>query len=109
MRAKEFLYLKFKKSLVEGDSPMFGANEYDMLDLFLGSGNINQIFGNDQFIIMPNSLSFKIADETANYFECGNCGKIHLHRGMGICTKTQCLTELEVEPTGRVNQLRKNN
>ena len=46
MRAKEFLYLKFKKSLVEGDSPMFGANEYDMLDLFLGSGNINQIFGN---------------------------------------------------------------
>ena len=48
MRAKEFLYLKFKKSLVEGnlDEQMFGVNEYDMLDLFLGSSNVNQIFGN---------------------------------------------------------------
>ena len=48
MRAKEFLYLKFKKSLVENnlDEQMFGVNEYDMLDLFMGSNNVNHMFGN---------------------------------------------------------------
>tara|TARA_B110000027_G_scaffold35400_1_gene39161 strand:+ start:3588 stop:9497 length:5910 start_codon:yes stop_codon:yes gene_type:complete len=88
------------------------ANLYDIDQMQLGNtvySLLNQIFGNEQFIIMGNSLSFKIADETAIYFECGNCGKIHLHRGMGICTKTQCLTELETEPTGTVNELRENN
>ena len=47
MRAKEFLYLKFKKSLVEADlaEQMFGINEYDILDMFIGSDNVDHIFG----------------------------------------------------------------
>ena len=48
MRAKEFLYLKFKKSLVEADlaEQMFGINEYDILDMFIGSDNVDRVFGN---------------------------------------------------------------
>jgi len=47
MRAKEFLYLKFKKWLVEADlaEQMFGINEYDILDMFIGSDNVDHIFG----------------------------------------------------------------
>lgn len=48
MKAKDLLYLKFKKSLVESNiqERMFGVNEYDMLDMFMSSDNVNKVFGN---------------------------------------------------------------
>ena len=48
MKAKDLLYLKFKKSLVEADIPenMFGVNEYDILDMFLSKDNVDKVFGN---------------------------------------------------------------
>lgn len=82
------------------DEMLLGDTVYNLL---------HQIFGNEEFKIMPNSLSFKIVEDNTNYFECANCGKIHLHRGMGICTRTQCGNELEIKPSGTVNELRKNN
>lgn len=88
------------------------AQLHDLDEMSLGNtvyALLQQIFGTDEFKIMPNSLSFKIADETTNYFECNNCGKIHLHRGMGICTRTQCGDELDLNPSGMVDELRKNN
>ena len=47
MKAKDLLYLKFKKSLVESNiqERMFGVNEYDMLDMFMSSDNVNKVFG----------------------------------------------------------------
>lgn len=70
---------------------------------------IHNIFGNEEFVIKPNSLSFKVVNSGDNYYKCENCGKIHLHRGMGICTNTQCLQELPHEVSGYVSELRNNN
>ena len=48
MKLSDFLYLKFKNSLLEDKMPLgkFGVNEFDILDFFLGSSNVKRIFGN---------------------------------------------------------------
>ena len=48
MKLSDFLYLKFKKSLVESklEEQMFGVNEYNILDMFIGSSNVDRIYGN---------------------------------------------------------------
>ncbi len=100
------LSVKFKKH-IRKLSKLFDLNE-----IVVGQALyevIHQIFGNDNFIIMPNSLSFRTVNSDAGYYECNNCRRIHLHKGMGICTNTQCLEKLPDEATDKVNELRKNN
>jgi hypothetical protein len=53
----------------------------------------------------PNHLQFTVVDKQSGYYKCPNCGKIHLHKGMGICTNTQCIDDLPQTRTGTVDQI----
>ncbi len=82
------------------DTIVFGQNVIDYLA---------EIFGNNNFIISPNALSFYNVNGNHEYYECRNCKKIHLHSGMGYCTNVQCAEELPLNPSGIVKKLRENN
>ena len=50
-------------------------------------------------------LRFSLAHEGDDYYQCEHCGRIHLHRGMGLCTNLACLKQLPMNPTGKVETL----
>lgn len=52
-------------------------------------------------------LHIRLVDETHPYYRCGRCGRVHLHRGTGICTR--CFDPLAVDSTGPVSELRRSN
>ena len=70
---------------------------------------IKENVSNDQFLLNEEKLSFHVVRSDHNYFECDQCKRIHLDRGVGICTNLQCLSTLNLHPTGTVEILRKNN
>lgn len=50
-------------------------------------------------------LRFSLAHQGDDYYQCDHCGRIHLHRGMGLCTNLACLKSLPTIPTGKVETL----
>ena len=50
-------------------------------------------------------LRFSLAHKGDDYYECKDCGRIHLHRGMGLCTNLACLKPLDTNPKGKVESL----
>ncbi len=50
-------------------------------------------------------LRFSLAHQGDDYYQCEHCGRIHLHRGMGLCTNLACLKPLPKSPTGKVETL----
>lgn len=50
-------------------------------------------------------LRFSLAHQGDDYYQCEHCGRIHLHRGMGLCTNLACLQPLPTIPTGKVETL----
>ena len=50
-------------------------------------------------------LRFSLAHQGDDYYQCQHCGRIHLHRGMGLCTNLACLKPLPTTPTGKVETL----
>lgn len=65
--------------------------------------------GEENFVLNPGRLQFRRVSENSEYFKCSSCGKIHLHRGMGICCNTHCLNPLPEERTGGVQEIWDNN
>ena len=61
-------------------------------------------FGATNILIKPQQLVFCRAVKDDTYFECPSCSKIHLHKGFGFCTNTQCLTDL-IESSNKVEHL----
>ena len=53
-----------------------------------------------------NKLGFKLANPQNNYYECPVCHRIHLNKGFGFCTNTNCMKDLK--EGGLVGDLRKN-
>ena len=49
-------------------------------------------------IIRADAVRVRVPEETDGYWRCGNCGRIHLHRGTGICTR--CYRPLDEGPSG---------
>lgn len=70
---------------------------------------LNGVFGNVRFLIFPNALDFKIIKPDDSFYRCENCKKVHLHKGMGLCTNVQCLAQLPPKPSGTVIELRNSN
>jgi DEAD/DEAH box helicase domain-containing protein len=58
-------------------------------------------------VIHAEFLDIAIPKEDAGFWRCANCGRVHLHRGLQICTR--CFRSLPTEPSGTVGQLRKMN
>lgn len=69
---------------------------------------IYETLGN-QFTLKLHRLAFHKADDNTSYYKCSKCGKIHLHRGMGLCTNTACCEPLPTAPTGTAKELRATN
>lgn len=64
---------------------------------------------NNGKLVLNKPLRFKLAHKGDQYYKCGKCNRIHLHRGMGLCTNISCLQELPNEPAGKVEDLWKEN
>lgn len=60
-------------------------------------------------VLNPSHLQYNRVLPTAPYYKCSNCSKIHLYKGMGMCTNIQCLTPLDDIPTGIAADLNSNN
>lgn len=50
-------------------------------------------------------LRFCLAHKGDDYYTCKHCGRIHLHRGMGLCSNLACLKPLPETSTGKVESL----
>ncbi|MBO0593256.1 DEAD/DEAH box helicase [Cellulophaga sp. E16_2] len=88
------------------------ADEYNLEVVQLGNNIVNylnHVFGNPRFEISPNALNFKAIKSDGFYYKCGNCHKIHLHAGFGLCTNVQCLAILPSIPSGTAEELRQQN
>jgi DEAD/DEAH box helicase domain-containing protein len=76
----------------------------DQLNIILGTK-----CSQTNIVLNPNHLQYNSVLPQNPYYKCTNCGKIHLYKGMGICTNTQCLSPLDNLPTGIAQDLNLNN
>jgi DEAD/DEAH box helicase domain-containing protein len=58
-------------------------------------------------VIHAEFLDIAVPKENAGFWRCSNCGRVHMHRGLHICTR--CFRPLPEEPSGTIEQLRKMN
>ncbi|MEW7314434.1 DEAD/DEAH box helicase [Buttiauxella gaviniae] len=54
-------------------------------------------------LINIGKLFLKISKPGDHYWQCGKCGRIHLHLGFKYCTR--CVNALDLEPSGIVEDL----
>ncbi len=79
------------------DSDEFGRSLFDVLADLLQTHQ-------DLRLNWP-VLAFKKADLDLHYYKCPKCGRIHLHRGLGICTNTACCEDLLLEQNSTVRDI----
>lgn len=60
--------------------------------------------GHPQGLIATDQVSVMLTSENDPFWRCGNCGRVHLHRGAGICTR--CFAELPTAASGTCRELR---
>ncbi|MER0238944.1 DEAD/DEAH box helicase [Fulvimarina sp. MAC8] len=53
------------------------------------------------------SLSFRTVEPSDPFWRCTNCSRVHLHRGLGACTR--CGEPMDETPSGDVESLRSDN
>ncbi|MCW5584849.1 MAG: DEAD/DEAH box helicase [Chromatiales bacterium] len=66
-----------------------------------------QAEGHGRGIIRAHAIRVRVPAEQEGFWRCENCGRIHLHRGTGTCTR--CYRPLNEAPSGIVSDLRKDN
>ncbi|WP_426746277.1 DEAD/DEAH box helicase [Myxococcus faecalis] len=59
--------------------------------------------GHENGIIGVAKVSMHLVAAQDPYYRCGNCGRVHLHTGTGVCTR--CCRKLPSEKTGDVRDL----
>lgn len=68
----------------------------NVLDAFTKHGHVNGI-------VRVGKVFLRIAQSGDPYWRCGSCERVHLHRGMGSCTR--CYKPLPSERSGNVDEL----
>lgn len=68
----------------------------DVLDAFGKSGHVNGI-------VRVGRIFLRVSKPGDPYWRCTACERVHLHRGVGNCTR--CYTDLPTERTGAVDEL----
>jgi DEAD/DEAH box helicase domain-containing protein len=58
-------------------------------------------------IIHTGRLSIRVPQTSDPYWRCSRCGRVHLHRGISVCTR--CFTPLDPLPSGAIDQIRRTN
>jgi len=66
---------------------------------------IFQDVGHASGLIFNARLSIKLVDDSAPFWRCANCGRVHLHTGVGVCTR--CFKSLSGSSSGSVQELRR--
>lgn len=72
----------------------------DVLDRFTQLGHGHGLIELDRLFV-------RLASPLDQFYRCSNCGRVHLHRGTGSCTR--CFDPLPAEASGQVSQLWENN
>ncbi len=72
-------------------------------------GMLNQLnrLGHRRGFLFTEALCLRLVDESAPYWRCDLCGRVHLHPGVGLCTR--CFIPLPYEQTGTTADVRKTN
>ncbi len=65
------------------------------------------VAGHPAGVIQAEKLRLKPVDEGDPFWRCANCGRVHIHRGAGVCTR--CFVSLRDESDGSVLSLRQQN
>ena len=63
--------------------------------------------GHENGTIRMSRLAVRLATPQDRYFRCDACGRVHLHRGTGVCTR--CFCDLPAAPSGAVAELYRRN
>lgn len=75
----------------------------------ISSAMVSVATDSDGKLCLEKPLRFILTHKGDVYYKCKSCGRIHLHRGLGICTNTSCFEELPLAPDGKVEDLWENN
>jgi Helicase conserved C-terminal domain/DEAD/DEAH box helicase len=62
-----------------------------------------QAMGHHNGVIRVGRVYLRVAVQTDPYWRCLSCERIHMHRGVGICTR--CYTPLAQQSSGQVSEL----
>ena len=81
------------KKYIKAVAKHFNINEDDLGTALFNYFNNNECNG---ITLKWDNLGFRLLDETAGYYECPTCHRIHPNRGMGVCTS--CATPLPDDP-----------
>lgn len=76
------------------------ANLDKVLKLLAGKGH-------KAGLVFTSALHLRLVDRDDPYWRCATCGRVHLHRGLGVCTR--CLAPLAQEASGCAAELRSRN
>src|SRR5690606_18065624 len=60
--------------------------------------------GHPKGVVDLTGLYIRLVDDSHPYFRCPSCSRVHLHRGVGLCTR--CFEPLPTIPQGAVADLR---
>jgi Lhr-like helicase len=60
-------------------------------------------YGHHGGIIKVGGLYLRVARPADPFWRCPSCGRVHMHRGVGCCTR--CYQRLDDDPTGAVENL----
>jgi hypothetical protein len=79
---------------------VFDDNYVDGLNGILGR---LQTMGHHSGVIRVGQVYLRVAVETDPYWRCLSCERVHMHRGVGVCTR--CYTPIPEQPSGQVAEL----
>lgn len=80
------------------------TNPDAVLERFLGS---LRVAGHDGGLINLFNLGVRLTRAEDPYWRCGQCDRVHLHRGHGVCTR--CFSPLDERGAGAVEELWRRN
>jgi DEAD/DEAH box helicase domain-containing protein len=92
------------RKFVKARCEKIGGEPATVLDSLLSS---LQVAGHQGGLAQVQKLHFRPVEVESPYWRCDNCGRVHLHRGAGICTR--CYELLPENATGQAGELRKAN
>lgn len=83
----------------------------DLLEYLSECHEILGAEGHTGFVVRLRGLGFRIAEPQDPYWRCGNCGRVHLVLGAGVCTRRRCHEALppSAAPSGTVAELQSDN
>lgn len=66
-------------------------------------GKLHDI-GHEEGIIYNSALHVRLVEDDTQYWRCENCGRVHLHKGLEICTR--CFKPFPSDHSGKAQELR---